>query len=251
MSLSQALIQNIETVIKFYVESVSEKYNLDKNELLELWTGSNKSLSQKTAVETIDMNDLSVERLHKCNKAELIALCKSKGHKCTGTKENLIDRLLGKENTSVSKKPEKNIETKEKAVVKKVERTSGNTDVIKKLTADIPVIPIRRNVHGNLEHPETSLVFDRKTETVVGKQEDDGTISELTDEDIESCKRFKFKYKIPDNLDKKDSLQNIKIKELDDNDSDIEIEDRESEDEEVEIEDDDDEDQEETVEEDD
>lgn len=237
MSLSQALTKNIEMAIESYVKTVSEKYNLDKDQLLSLWFGSEvKSVSKKATVETIDMDDLSIERLHKCNKAELVALCKSKGTKCTGTKEVLIDRLLGKEESGMAKpKVEKKTETKEKP--KKADRAIASVDVVKKLTADIPAIPIRRNAHGNLEHPETGLVFDRKTETVIGKQEDDGTIADLTDEDIEACKRFKFKYAIPDNLDKKDNLDNVKIEELGNDDSDVEIVEDDDEDE-VELEED-------------
>lgn len=237
MSLSQTLAKNIETAVESYVETIAEKYKLDKDELLSLWSSKTRpkkvASKAKTAVEEIDMDDISLERLHKCNKAELVALCKSKGCKCTGTKEVLIDRLLGKEESTAPKTEKK---TAEKP--KKSDRATGSADVIKKLTADVPVVPVRRNAHGNFEHPETGLVFDRKTETVIGKQEDDGTVAPLTDDDIEACKRFKFKYNIPDNLDKKDNLNNVKIAELGE-DSDVEIAD-DGDDDEIEIDDDED-----------
>jgi hypothetical protein len=255
MSLSQTLLKNVENIVESFIDKIVEKYSLDKEELVFLWTnGAKTPKSTKPAVdlESVDMDDISLERLHKCNKAELVALCKSRGCKCTGTKEILIDRLLGKEETTKDSKnkAESNTETKSSAKTKKTERATASIDVVKKLTADIPVIPIRRNAYGNLEHPETGLVFDRKTETVIGKQQDDGTIADLTDEDIEACKRFKFKYTTPDNLEKKGGLDNVKIEELGD-DSDIEVV-EDGDEEEVEIDDDDEEkDEDEIIEEED
>ena len=256
MSLSETLFKHFEDAIETYANNIAEKYSLDKDELLDLWNNGAKKKpvarapvqhTTKSDLTSVDMNDLSLERLNNCNKAELSALCKAKGCKCTGTKAVLIDRLLGREENSepksTAKKPVEN-----KKSVKKTERTTATLDVVKKLTADIPVIPLRRNAHGNLVHPETSLVFDKKLNIVVGKQEDDGTISELTDDDIEACKRFKFKYSLPDNLEKKGDLDQVKIEELDES-SDVEVVDDEEEDdidveddeEEVELEDEEDE----------
>jgi hypothetical protein len=194
-----SLKNEVEKVIEKYINTVAKQYNLDQNELLKLWSGETglKPSNVNTSL-CKDTNDLSPERLMKCSKAELNALCKTHNYKCTGTKEVLINRLLGKEEeTKKTEKKETKKETK-KEKTKKVE----TTDVVKKLTSNISVIPIRRNKYGNLEHPETGLVFDKKTENVTGKQLDNGTISDLTDDDIEMCKKFKFKYNIPSNLDK-------------------------------------------------
>ena len=51
-----------------------------------------------------------------------------------------------------------------------------------------PTISIRRNQFGNHAHPETGLIFDIKTKKVIGKQNDDGSIEELTAKDIAFCK---------------------------------------------------------------
>jgi hypothetical protein len=262
MSLSETLSQNVQNIVESFIGKIVEKYSVDREEVLSLWTGGTASVSTKpkakpkpkTELATVDMDDISIERLNSCNKGELVALCKSRGCKCTGTKEVLIARLLGKEDapSKATKAVKSSEKTAPKTVVKgkKAERAAATVDVVKKLTADIPVIPIRRNVHNNLEHPETGLVFDRKTEMVIGKQQEDGTIADLTDEDIEACKRFKFKYNIPDNLDKKDNLDNVKIEELGD-DSDIEVEIEADDDEEVEIDDEEGEEEDEDIEEDD
>lgn len=243
MSLSEALQNSVENVIQTYISNIAERYNLNRDELNSMWTSG--QMKKKPQLETIDMNDISIERLHKSNKAEITALCKSRGLKCTGTKDVLINRLLGKEEGEKKEakkevKDLKEVKSEKKVVGKKEPEKKQTVDIVKKLTADIPVIPIRRNAYGNFEHPETRLVFNRKTETVIGKQQDDGSLSELTDDDIESCKRFKFKYDLPNNLDKKENLDNIKIDELD---SDIDDVDNnvEDEDEIVEVEEDDEE----------
>ena len=92
------------------------------------------------------------------------------------------------------------------------------TPVVKKLSSAIPIVSIRRNRYGNHEHSETTLVFDTKTKKAIGKQNSDGTIEELTEEDIDICNQWKFIYDIPVNLDKKTNLTDVKIDELEDDD---------------------------------
>lgn len=69
---------------------------------------------------------------------------------------------------------------------------------------------LRKNKFNNYEHLETKFIFDKTTKKVIGKQLDDGTIIELTIEDIEVCKKYRFKYLIPvmitDKLIKKESI---------------------------------------------
>lgn len=251
MSLREKLFENIETQINIYIETISREYNIDKNELLRFWSSNSLPKKQetnpvKTNILKIDMEDVSLERLYKSNKEELKALCKNKGYKCTGTKEVLIARLSGQENKksdSEKKQPATKVEKKQPAT--KVERITERNDAVKKLISNVSIVPIRTNKFGNFEHPETSLVFDRPSDSVIGKQQDDGTISELSEDDIEQCKRFKFKYKLPNNLDKKDNNKNnIKETEVEINeeetdeipeDEEIEVEEEEVE---VEIEDD-------------
>jgi len=197
----QALEQDINKIVSTFVENISDKYNLDKDELFSLFGDlkiSSKPVKAKPTLDSVDMDDLSFERLSSCSKAELSALCKHHGHFCTGKKELLIDRLMGKSDS----KPEKKEKKEGKASAKAKIRATESISVIKKLTSDVPVIPIRRNAYGNLEHPETRLVFDRKSEKAVGTQADDGTVTDLTDEDIQNCKKFKFQYNLPKNLDK-------------------------------------------------
>lgn len=220
MSLNETLLNNIYNVVEIYMDRIASKYDIDKQELQTLWNGEAKQKTTTTkstetkqaSLSTVDSDDLSEERLMKCTKAELVALCKMHKHKCTGTKVVLLSRLLGKDEEEVKTAP-----STKKPTTKKKNTSNNSVSVIKKLTSQVPSIPVRRNNHNNYEHPETGLVFDKKTQRVLGKQQDDGSISELTPEDINMCKKFKFDYSTPENLDQ-GNYGDVQIQELDDSD---------------------------------
>lgn len=232
LSLKETLQNHVENVVSKFIELVAEKHNIEKEKLFELW--GEKNVKSKPSLTSIDTEDMSHERLLKATKPELSSLCKMKGLKCTGVKDELISRLLGKDPPEKKETSKKETIKKTTAKPKDTRGSSEVSDVIKKLTAKIPVIAIRRNTHGNLEHPSTGLVFDKNGKICVGKQKDDGQIEDLTDDDIQVCHQYKFEFKIPDNLDK-NNLGDVKIQELEE--SDIEIEkNQEEDDDEVEIE---------------
>ena len=219
MSLNESLLNAINNVVNTYIERVAQKYDLDSDQLRNLWEGSTSSAEPRpkkgktktTEVSSVDTDDLSDERLIKCNKAELSALCKAQGVKCTGTKAVLIARLMGKDEDDAKT-------VKKSAKKSKAKSTDNSSKVVKKLTANVPTIPIRRNQFNNLEHPETGFVFDKKTQEVIGKQNDNGSLDTITPADIDLCKKFKFKYIVPENLDNKASLAEVQVEELDDSD---------------------------------
>ena len=247
MSFSETLKNHVDSVVMEYIKSLSKKFNLEEKELLSLWNSSyeeekssrktvKKRVVQKPDLTDVDMTDLSRERLLKCNKAELTALCKSKGVKCSGTKDELLNRLLGEEPAKTNSKTKASA----KAPAKKVEKKQA--PIIEKLNQSKPVFMVRKNNKGNYEHPETGLLFDNKTQEAYGKQEEDGTVSDLNEEDIETCKKFKFSYRLPVNLDKKANLNDSKLDGIDDEDiddveNDVEDEDVEEEEVEEEVED--------------
>jgi hypothetical protein len=162
----------------------------------------------------------------KLNKKELSDICKSKNLPVSGTKADLIKRIVGVENNRKSDNKLKNNNTKQ-------------PEVIKKLIEKIPTIQIRRNVFGNLVHSETLLVFNNSTKRAYGKQNDDGSVSDLTPDDIDLCHKYKFAYDIPENLDKKDVLEDDDDDELDDEEV---VEEEELDDDIGDLEDDDDDD---------
>lgn len=179
--------------------------------------------------------EVTVESVSKMTKPELAGVCKSRGLKVSGARQELIDRILDdlKKGVSSSDSGVKKQATLSKAGVLKKE---ANTSVLKKITSTAPTLQIKRNKFGNYEHAETGLVFNKEDKTVRGKQGDDGEVYELDDEDIENCKRFKFTYNIPENLDsRKSGLDDVQVEdveeELDEEDFEEEVEEEVSEEE--------------------
>ena len=60
---------------------------------------------------------------------------------------------------------------------------------------------------------QTGLVFNTDKQ-VYGKQLDSGEVSALTSEDIETCKKYKFLFKLPENLNVNKSLDDVKVDEI-------------------------------------
>jgi hypothetical protein len=210
MSLNQTVTKAVNEVINNFIQQISSKYDLDPNDLLQMWD-CNSNLTkvvQKKSVVTDIPSDIDENALLQYKKPEIQAICRQRGLKCTGTKEQLIALLLSKDTKLPVKKE---VVSKKAEPIKKV----PSTPVAQKLVSSIPTVAIRRNQHGNHEHPETSFVFDKKTKKAIGKQNEDGTIEDLTSEDIDICNQWKFQYVLPNNLDKKTNLNDVKVDELD------------------------------------
>ena len=185
MSLRDSATKSFDGIIHTFIEIISTKYDLSEEELLNIWEGNtikpvkkiNKHV-ENTPSSSDTNNNRSKTELMKCSKNELVEMCKERGIKRSGSKAELATRLTGGEvvNSPVAKTP-----------------------VAKKIVAKISKITVNRNQFGNYEHPETSLVFNSSL-FVIGKQLDDGSVASLTEDDIDLCNQFKFKYELPENL---------------------------------------------------
>lgn len=234
-----------------FMTDLSRQFNLDKKEL-ERWFKQ----PMGTGLSNVDMSDTSPDRLLECSPKERKALlkqslssensdlskltleelkakCKAQGVKVSGKKADLIDRLSGKEETKSNKSSK---EEKEEKKSKAVEGTKSKepksrskselkpliNPVVAKLTAEEPPSkPMLKNKFGNHEHKETGLVFNPTTKSVIGTQNENGSINQLTVKDIELCKKFKFPFTVPENLNTNKS--NVKVSELgSDSESDVE-----------------------------
>jgi hypothetical protein len=206
MSLSQLVVDALECSVSKFIKQVSSKHGISEDELTTIWSGKQVCSKPKTAPpEGADHSQLL-----KLSLKELQALCKDKDMKHTGTKIVLARRISGEEVTP---------DVKPKAAAKNVPKVSS---VVEKLKASVPTVNIRRNQFDNYEHPETSFVFDFKTKKVIGKQNDDGSVEELTSEDIDTCNKYNFQVsEIPSNLDKKTSLEDVVVDELEESDDDL------------------------------
>lgn len=247
-----SFLQQIETILNSEIENfivtIADKFKLDKKEITDIWNKkdfinikSNSVTTKPVSLVNSPTPKKTDSTLMKLSKTELVELCKSKGLKVSGSKQELVDRILtADENKKVEKnekvdKSEKNNEKITKHLIKTTptKKVSGNSPpVIKKLVEKIPSISIKRNKHDNYEHEETGFVFNNKTQKVYGRQLSDGSVAELTPEDIDICNKYKFSYYIPDNLDKKSNLKDVDVKELDDVEDENDIEEEDLDDEE-------------------
>jgi hypothetical protein len=222
MSINNTIVNAVNTCVDEYIQRICQKYTLDPKELRLLWCGQEEFTPNITKTNYNNC-DVTPEKILKCDKNELIALCKSKGLKCSGTKSLLINRLLGKEDNAESSSVEtKTKQTKQTKQAKINELKVAETPVVIKLTAKIPNVIIKRNKFNNYEHTETNFLFDNETKFVIGKQNDNGTIDTLNENDIDKCNAFKFKFNLPNNLDSKQNLSDVKVTELDEDDEDNE-----------------------------
>ena len=221
MSLKESAFSGLNSVIFTYINMISQKYNINKEELRILWEGGETtSLASSAAVVTPSLSSAAKE-LEILTKTQLIEMCKGKNLKVSGNKTELIARIL-------------ETESKTQPVSNPVVQVGipQQPQVIKKLVEKIPKLEIKRNAAGYYVYAhkleghngsvETSFVFDTKTQKVYGKLIGDDKIEELSAEDIDICNKYKFSYIIPNNLDKKINILDVKVDELDD---DLELED--------------------------
>ena len=215
------LVKLIDTFILDFCDVIAKKYKLNKNDLFEVWKQENDSdekESSPTKVEKpVSPLKLTREKINIATKDMLVAYCKAKGIKQSGKKEEVVARLL--ELLEKEEKSENKDEVIEKPKIISSSKSSSSTlPILKTISEKSEKIEIRKNKFGNMEHFETGLVFDKESSYVVGVQNTNGKIDSLTDKTIELCKKFKFKYNIPENLSVDNGLNSVKVEELDEDD---------------------------------
>lgn len=181
--------QELEELCQFF----ASEFKMSLETLLEKKSSFVEGLRQKKASEPVT---LSLAILQKCKKVELQAMCTERSLKLSGTKEELIDRLLNRSPSQKEDKPRKEKEDKPKK--SSPAKAKPVKSVLNSIKQKEPFV-IVKNSFGNFENLATRYVV--KDETIIGKQKDDGTIAQLVDSDIEYCKQYHLKYKLPVNLD--------------------------------------------------
>jgi hypothetical protein len=143
MNFSSQLNKAITTVLHSYIEEISIKYNIDKSELINLWDGQSetknkevKSNTKNSEVKDSSENQLlNRESLNKLTVPGLKTMLSNKGLKVSGTKLELIDRLLASsENSQVNDEVIKNKESNKNTL---------------KTPISQPIFQLRRNNFGN------------------------------------------------------------------------------------------------------
>jgi len=222
MSLKENAFSSLNSVIFTFINMISQKYNINNEELKLLWEGGvisspvPSTITQQVPSSSVPtVVSTAVKELENLTKSQLIEMCKTKNLKVSGTKNELINRILDSE--SIIARPTTNVLT----IPRVIQVESQTPPIIKKLVEKIPKLEIKRNSDGYYVHEETSFVFDTKSQKVYGKLIEK-EVHELTAEDIDICNKYKFSYILPANLDKKINILDVKVDELDD---DVELED--------------------------
>jgi hypothetical protein len=204
MSFSDLVNKAVNTNVDAFIERIASTYNLKAEELRVMWSGDAapvksrakpKAVFAPTSESTPKAPSGGSSELNSLNKPELVAQCKARGLKTTGTKAELVARLSGEE--PEEKKP------KEKAAAPKASASKKEPAIVKSVQTKLEPVKVSKNSFGNHEHSATGLVFDKTTKKVIGKQNPNGKVDPITDEDIEVCKKYKLPYSIPENLNNK------------------------------------------------
>jgi hypothetical protein len=114
-----------------------------------------------------------------------------------GTKKDIKCNLPCKQDSNLCSRHCKKSDDKkkDKVVNKKIEAIK----VINKLMKVKPTLEINRNKFGNFETPN-SLVYDINSKEIIGFQNSNGSIRDITKTEIEWCKENNLKFKLPFNL---------------------------------------------------
>lgn len=168
------IITDLKTIAMKFLNKISTNYKINSNDLIKILNNISFEINQSCQ--------------HKFDKGKNIGeLCQNNISPESKTGKYCGKHLLNETNNK-----------KIPAKTKKIQQQAENEmNIIKKLNESKPLITIRRNKFGNYEHEETSLVMDKETKKIIGKQNSDNSISELTAEDIETCKLWKFNYELP------------------------------------------------------
>lgn len=175
-SYGEMLTKHLDKILNDYIEDISNRYNINKSELRNMWDNLDDNVTNKSKNNT---NKLKGE-LSKKKKNELVEMCKGLELDHKGNKNDLISRIVSEK-------------TKPQNIIKGI-KTSINSLIIKK------------NKWDNYEHIPTKLVFNPSTKVVFGKQEHDGKVSKLTKQDVDLCNQYKFKYMLPSNLNEDEDI---------------------------------------------
>ena len=239
--MSSSLFKQIDSSILEFCGFLAEKYEIDQQEIFALWKGDDKAKSEtKKVVKSTSTSEsesstveLTLEKIMTSSKTVLMAFCKAKGVVQSGRKEDIVERL-----TALLNKPvEESASAKAKpAPAKKgtLGKTLAAVPVLSSLSEKSGSFEIRKNKFGNYEHFDTGLVFNNDTKTVIGHQNVNGKVDSLTDKDIETCKKFKFTFKLPENLSTSNGLTSVKVDEVDEEEEELDEDDIDEEEEDVE-----------------
>ena len=241
----KSLFSNIENIIQDAVSSfahrVAEKYELDADEVLELWTEDDEvrekvapKVAPKKAVPVAPKKVAVAKRAPSPAKSDADA----NGEGCPyvytkGDKEGDICGSNPKSGATYCSRHKKyeGTEPKTKKVLPASKKSISATVKTKKSPAKKAVNTVLRKhkTLGQLWHSDTGMVFrSPKDRTVIGKVVND-KLEPLDEDDIELCKAHSFKY------EEKEEKEEEEEEEVEEVEEDVEEEDVEEEEDEAKV----------------
>lgn len=235
-TLSKSLYSVVSQSVDEFSQIVASKYNVSKEEVLELW--NSKVSSELKVVETKEKKPSRPRTTKSAEAKDDSATCsyefkkgKNSGTKCTARVCADSSKYCRK-HKSQDDKEETGTKTEKKAAPKatsskakkSAEAKEKETAAVKKLSDTKSSLVIRRNKHGNYVHSETQLVLDKDSKEVYGRQNDSGEIDPLTAEDIELCRKFSFKYRLPTTLSSNNQEEDVEDEDIEEEEEEIEDE---------------------------
>lgn len=214
-SLSKSLYSVVSSAIEQFAQVISENCELSKDDILNLWNEKasselkveKKSKSSQPREKKVAQKSESSSSSSSVSESQTCTYVfkkgKNNGSTCTSKvfeNSEFCKKHKGKDGEGGDEKPEKAEKKPTKTKAKK-DTKEKDSPVISKIKESTPSLVIRRNKHGNYEHIETGLVLDKDTKEVFGRQTESGVVN-LTSDDIEQCKKYNFKYKIPETIQK-------------------------------------------------
>ena len=202
---------SVDNLIRNFISDVSSKFNISKDDLNNMWNKKDNKDTKIINKEDIGKVDDDMEKYKNMKKNDLVKICNELKISKSGKKEELINRIIKKQNRK--------------------------DNIIDKLNLSLNSIVIKKNEYNNYVHIPTSFVFNKDTKCVIGKEVEEGQIVQLNKNDINICNKYKFKYNIPDDLNNDGNESEDDIDDILEDDSDGEVEDEEGDDVEVESDD--------------
>ena len=189
---------SVDNLIRNFISDVSSKFNISKDDLNNMWDKKDNKDNKIVNKEDIGNVDDDMEKYKNMKKNELVKICDELKISKSGKKEELINRIIKKQNRK--------------------------DNIIDKLNLSLNSIVIKKNEYNNYVHIPTSFVFNRDTKCVIGKEVEEGQIVQLNKNDINICNKYKFKYNIPDDLNNDGNESEDDIDDILEEDSDDDVE---------------------------
>ena len=223
-ALQQGFTNLISNAFEEYISNVSSQLNITKSKLIDIWNNMSndvkltESSSSQPAPKKTQPKKSSKDEATDVGNCEHVykkgsnpgSTCGKKVSKESKTGKYCKSHLTNESKSDESVNKKTSVQTTltsaassspvKKTPAKKPTKKEEETPVIKQAQNEAPYVHVKMNKWRNYEHESTGLLFDRKSTEVYGRQNADGTIKSLTQEDIEICKNLGLSYRLPENL---------------------------------------------------